>query len=118
MDANQGEPWSEMDIKDLRASLDFGNTYADAARMLCRDEDEVRQKAKARTGRATKKMVTSKRPREKCGTAALGKKAPDLTGCAHHAIAEALHVELAHVAFPVRAFGLFLADQGATVFLQ
>jgi hypothetical protein len=35
-----------MDIKDLRASLDFGNTYADAARMLCRDEDEVRQKAK------------------------------------------------------------------------
>ena len=55
MDANQGEPWSEMDIKDLRASLDFGNTYADAARMLCRDEDEVRQKAKARTGRATKK---------------------------------------------------------------
>ena len=47
-----------MDIKDLRASLDFGNTYADAARMLCRDEDEVRQKAKARTGRATKKMVT------------------------------------------------------------
>jgi hypothetical protein len=65
MDANQGEPWSEMDIKDLRASLDFGNTYADAARMLCRDEDEVRQKAKARTGRATKKMVTSKRPKEK-----------------------------------------------------
>ena len=65
MDANSGEPWSEMDIKDLRASLDFGNTYADAARMLCRDEDEVRQKAKARTGRATKKMVTSKRPKEK-----------------------------------------------------
>jgi hypothetical protein len=46
MDANSGEPWSEMDIKDLRASLDFGNTYADAASMLCRDEDEVRQKAK------------------------------------------------------------------------
>ena len=41
MDANSGEPWSEMDIQDLRASLDFGNTYADAARMLCRDEDEV-----------------------------------------------------------------------------
>jgi hypothetical protein len=45
MDANSGKPWSEMDIQDLRASLDFGNTYADAARMLCRDEDEVRQKA-------------------------------------------------------------------------
>jgi hypothetical protein len=35
-----------MDIQDLRASLDFGNTIADAASMLCRDEDEVRQKAK------------------------------------------------------------------------
>ena len=45
MDANSGEPWSEMDIQDLRASLDFGNTIADAASMLCRDEDEVRQKA-------------------------------------------------------------------------
>ena len=46
MDANSGEPWSEMDIQDLRTSLDFGNTIADAATMLCRDEDEVRQKAK------------------------------------------------------------------------
>ncbi len=46
MDATSGEPWTEMDIQDLRASLDFGNTYADAASMLCRDEDEVRQKAK------------------------------------------------------------------------
>jgi len=46
MDANSGKPWSEMDIQDLRASLDFGNTIADAASMLCRDEDEVRQKAK------------------------------------------------------------------------
>ena len=46
MDANSGEPWSETDIQDLRASLDFGNTFADAASMLCRDEDEVRQKAK------------------------------------------------------------------------
>ena len=46
MDANSGEPWTEMDIQDLRASLDFGNTYADAASMLRRDEDEVRRKAK------------------------------------------------------------------------
>jgi hypothetical protein len=46
MDANSGESWSDMDIQDLRASLDFGNTIADAASMLCRDEDEVRQKAK------------------------------------------------------------------------
>ena len=46
MDANSGEPWFEMDIQDLGASLDFGNTLADAASMLCREEDEVRQKAR------------------------------------------------------------------------
>ena len=45
MDATSGEPWTEMDIQDLRASLDFGNTYADAASMRM-DEDEVRRKAK------------------------------------------------------------------------
>jgi hypothetical protein len=33
-------------FQDLRASPDFGNPFADAASMLCRDEDEVRQKAK------------------------------------------------------------------------
>ena len=47
MDANSGEPWSEMDLEDLRHSLDYGNTFAAAASFLCRDEDEVRQKAKA-----------------------------------------------------------------------
>ena len=47
MDANSGEPWSETDIQDLRASLDFATrSRTDAASMLCRDEDEVRQKAK------------------------------------------------------------------------
>jgi hypothetical protein len=47
MDANSGEsPWSEMDIADLTHSLAYGNTIADAASMLCRDEDEVRQKAR------------------------------------------------------------------------
>jgi hypothetical protein len=35
-----------MDIADLTRSLAYGNTIADAASMLCRDEDEVRQKAK------------------------------------------------------------------------
>ena len=44
--ANSSAPWSEVDIQDLRASLDFGNTIADAAIMLCRDEDEIRQKMK------------------------------------------------------------------------
>jgi hypothetical protein len=31
----------------LRHSLDYGNTFADAASFLCRDEDEVRQKSRA-----------------------------------------------------------------------
>jgi hypothetical protein len=46
MDANSGEPWSEMDLEDLRHSLDYGKTFAATARFLCRDEDEVRQKAR------------------------------------------------------------------------
>jgi hypothetical protein len=46
MDANSGHPWSEMDVADLANSLGYGNTIVDAASMLCRDEDEVRQKAK------------------------------------------------------------------------
>jgi hypothetical protein len=45
MDANSGEPWSEMDISDLTHSLDYGDTFAQTASFLCRDEDEVRQKA-------------------------------------------------------------------------
>jgi hypothetical protein len=44
MDANSGEPWSEMDIADLTHSLAYGNTIADAASLLCRDEDEVRKR--------------------------------------------------------------------------
>ncbi len=46
MDANSGEPWSEMDISDLTHSLDYGDTFAQTASFLCRDENEVRQKAK------------------------------------------------------------------------
>jgi hypothetical protein len=46
MDANPGEPWSKTDIDDLKASLAFGNGIAATANMLCRDEDEVREKAK------------------------------------------------------------------------
>ena len=46
MDANSGKPWSEMDISDLTHSLDYGDTFAQTASFLCRDEDEVRQKAR------------------------------------------------------------------------
>jgi hypothetical protein len=35
-----------MDIADLTHSLDYGDTFAQTASFLCRDEDEVRQKAK------------------------------------------------------------------------
>jgi hypothetical protein len=46
MDAKSGEPWSKTDLDDLKASLAFGNRIAATASMLCRDEDEVREKAK------------------------------------------------------------------------
>ena len=46
MDENSGEPWSEMDISDLTNELAHGRTMAETASFLCRDEDEVRQKAK------------------------------------------------------------------------
>jgi hypothetical protein len=46
MDANSGEPWSEMDISDLTHCIKVGDTFAQTASFLCRDEDEVRQKAK------------------------------------------------------------------------
>ena len=46
MDANSGEPWSEMDITDLKDSVAYGDTIAETASFLCRDEDEVREKMK------------------------------------------------------------------------
>jgi hypothetical protein len=46
MDANSGEPWSEMDIIDLTNELAHGRTMAQTASFLCRDEDEVRHKAR------------------------------------------------------------------------
>ena len=45
MDANSGEPWSDMDISDLTNEIAHGRTMAETASFLCRDEDEVRQKA-------------------------------------------------------------------------
>lgn len=46
MDANSGKPWSEMDITDLTHAIKHGDTIAQAASFLCRDEDEVREKMK------------------------------------------------------------------------
>jgi hypothetical protein len=36
IDANDGEPWSEMDLEDLKASLASGSTIEEAAVHLCR----------------------------------------------------------------------------------
>ena len=46
MDANSGEPWSEMDISDLTNVINVGRSVAETASFLCRDEDEVREKMK------------------------------------------------------------------------
>jgi hypothetical protein len=46
MDANSGKPWSKMDISDLRNEIAHGQTVAQTASFLCRDEDEVREKMK------------------------------------------------------------------------
>ena len=46
MDANSGEPWSEANISDLTNEIAHGRTMAQTASFLCRDLDEVRQKAK------------------------------------------------------------------------
>jgi hypothetical protein len=44
MNRNSGQPWSEMDLWDLRNSLSHGRTADEVAEFLCRDTDEVRQK--------------------------------------------------------------------------
>ena len=46
MDANSGEPWSEMDVADLAYSLAAGQSVSEVASFLCRDEPEVRDKMK------------------------------------------------------------------------
>jgi hypothetical protein len=46
VDANSGALWSEADISDLRNEIARGRTFAQTASFLCRDKDEVRQKAR------------------------------------------------------------------------
>ena len=47
IDIYDSEPWSEMDVEDLTAVLDHGNTIEDAAKHLCRSGtvEDVRRKA-------------------------------------------------------------------------
>ena len=46
-DANDGKPWSEMDLFDLRNSLAYGDSIEEVAAFLCRSGtvEEVRRKA-------------------------------------------------------------------------
>ena len=46
-DANDGKYWSQMDVRNLMASLRSGNAIEDVAQHLCRSGtvDEVRRKA-------------------------------------------------------------------------
>ena len=47
VDVNDGEPWSEMDLWDLKNSLAHGRTIEEVADFLCRSGtlDEVKRKA-------------------------------------------------------------------------
>lgn len=47
-DLNDGKPWSEMDIRDLRSALEHGDTIEAAARHLCRATNVAEVEAKAR----------------------------------------------------------------------
>jgi hypothetical protein len=46
-DINDGKPWSEMDVFDLRNSLAYGRSIEEVAGFLCRSGtvEEVRRKA-------------------------------------------------------------------------
>jgi hypothetical protein len=46
-DTNDGKPWSEMDLLDLRNSLAYGNSIEEVAGFLCRagTVEEVKRKA-------------------------------------------------------------------------
>jgi hypothetical protein len=46
-DLNDGKPWSEMDLFDLRNSLAYGDSIEEVAGFLCRagTVEEVRRKA-------------------------------------------------------------------------
>jgi hypothetical protein len=41
---NEGKPWSEMDLVDLKNSLAYSRSVEDIADFLCRSVKEVREK--------------------------------------------------------------------------
>jgi hypothetical protein len=46
MNLNTGKEWSEMDDRDLRQATTFANDTAEIADFLCRDVEEVRERAR------------------------------------------------------------------------
>ena len=47
MNAISGEPWSELDLWELKTSMKYRRSFAEVAGFLFRDEGEVRDMAKA-----------------------------------------------------------------------
>ena len=47
MNANSGEPWSEMDLWELKTSMKYRRSLAEVAGFLYREEEEVRDMTKA-----------------------------------------------------------------------
>jgi hypothetical protein len=43
---NTGQPWSENDVRDLRAAIENGDLLHEIANYLCRTKREVREKAR------------------------------------------------------------------------
>ncbi len=44
MNLYSGQPWSELDIEDLKASIERGDSIEEIADFLCRDVEEVSAK--------------------------------------------------------------------------
>jgi hypothetical protein len=47
MDTGSAEPWSELDMWELKHSMEYGRSFTEVAGFLYRDESEVRQMADA-----------------------------------------------------------------------
>jgi len=46
MNLNTGKEWSEIDDRDLRQATTFANDAAEVADFLCRDVEEVHERAR------------------------------------------------------------------------
>ena len=69
-DINSGKAWSQLDLQDLKACSELGDSVADTALFLCRSKEETRAKAEELGIRlhwlnAEQKEQATKRYREK-----------------------------------------------------